>query len=122
MENEGSTRSRTQSHTETNTQSATTLPACSATINEQVLICAFYKHCRGMIRFGDVPGMVKRPSGYDKALLYLLNSFFVSSVFAAAQCALFGIDGQGLSYLSAYVKNALTKKEKNLLNQWKERS
>lgn len=122
MEKEESILSSMKSHTEQGTLKANTLPAPCAMISEQVLIGAFEKYCKGLIRFCDVAPMIKRPSDYDKALLYLLNSFFVSSAFAAAQCAIFGVEAQGLTYLRLYLKSKFSKKEKNLLNQWKEQS
>jgi hypothetical protein len=118
MEEKDSTRPCTWPRTDTERQSGHTPQGPIATINEQVLIGAFDKHCKGLIPFGEVFKMCKRPSRYDKALLFLLDSFFASSVFAFAQCALFGVDAQSLSFLRGYLKDKFTKKEKQLLRKW----
>lgn len=89
-------------------------------ISEKILIDAFARFTHGLIPFKDVPDMIKHPSKYDTALVYLLDRFLSSSMFAFVQCSFFGVEAVDIYHMRNYIRHKLTKKEKNLLRKWKE--
>lgn len=91
-------------------------------IAEKTLIDAFAKRTKGLIEFKDVADMVRHPSRYDTALIFLLDRFFSSSAFVFALCAVFGTDAVQIYHMRNYIRFKLTKQEKNLLKKWQEQS